>query len=96
MNDETSHADILDHVAEVHDRVGANSDRLDALTGAFEDFVAQYERDRTEDQPLRDFIAGMHTVGRIGRYLRAAIGWLVVFVGGAILIIEYVIGKINA
>ncbi len=69
MDDESgiSHKDI-------YDQVEANSKAITNIS-------AKLDRMRSEDDPVRAFVADFDAAARIGRGLRSLIGWVVV-VGG--------------
>ena len=73
---EPTHGEILAKIAE-------NRSSIKSLVDAIERLDHKIDENNAKDEPIREFFNDMQTVGRIGRGVRAVIGWIVV-VGGTI------------
>ena len=84
-NEDISHKDIYDQVKANSDAIGALHDRMARQT-------EENDRLHKESEPVREFVADFDAAARVGRGIRAFVGWLVFF-GGVVALIWAVVAN---
>lgn len=85
---EPTHGDILAQIAE-------NRSSIESLVASIERLDHKIDENNAKDEPIREFFNDMQTVGRIGRGVRAVIGWLVVIGGSIGLLWVVIVDSVN-
>jgi len=94
-DNQISHTEILKEIGILKEQSDANTSSFKTLADAVHKFQKKYDAQYEEDEPLRLFISHLYTVGRIGNFVRSAVGWTVLLIGGSLMIFDYVSGKVN-
>ena len=100
--DEKIETAVRDHIAreegqweEIHRKLDKAQQAIDSLRVDLRDTRAEAERQRGLVEPFAEFLADMRTVGRVGRGLRAFIGYVALLLGAGALMWVAVIGAVG-
>ena len=74
---------------EIMARLDRAQDAIDALRADLRDTRGEQREQRALVEPFAEFLADMQAVGRLGRTVRAVIGWLALVVGWLWWIVVY-------
>lgn len=92
MDDRSKH-EFFELLEELRVQVRDNRNNHQTLITTLREFKTRYEADRKEDEDIRLLFSRLRAVGRVGSFIRSAVGWIVLVGGSSILIFEYVLSR---
>jgi len=93
--EEISHGALHKAIGALEQQADAHAVDFETLANAVHEHHALQETRYKEAEPFRLFIEHLYTVGRIGNFVRSAVGWSVLIVGGGLMIFDYVLGMVG-